>query len=126
MIRTKNNWLIALGTLLLVCLMSLSSTSANGRLYVHLEAKPSKDCFPASALQLPELEEDFSKSCTECILTEEESEKAQFSIVVEDPGCKWLISLYDSEGRLIKEYKWSGSLKRGLDQAVSMMRQKTK
>jgi len=110
-------------TVFLILLAGLSTTSAltRDRLRIQLEARPSPLCFPASALQLPELREDFTKICTDCDLIPASQGETDFRIVVEDPGFKWVLKIYDRDNDLVKQLKWTGSLQSGLREAVGFI-----
>ena len=108
--------------LVMVAMLPYSGQAAREGIVVHLEAKPSDQCFPASALQFTELRQDFSKVCPECVITPNGNQKPDFDVVVEDPESSWVVSIYDSEGDLLKKMEWSGSLQTGLAKAVQFMR----
>ncbi|UCF36711.1 MAG: hypothetical protein JSU96_18160 [Acidobacteriota bacterium] len=97
--------------------------AAPNTIVVNLEAKPAEDCFPASALQLPELKEDFTRLCSECVLDASSHYEADFDLVVEDPDSRWCVTIYNRDGELVKELEWTGSLQTGLSKAVQFMRE---
>jgi hypothetical protein len=97
--------------------LSSRTAWAGSDLRVQLEAKPSATCFPASSLQLPELEEDFARICKDCEFIRKPGVQSDFRIVVEDPGYSWQIKIYDRNNGLIKQLNWSGALDNGLQKA---------
>lgn len=107
------------------CAMVLAATLSPKKLLVQLEAKPSVTCFPASALQYPELRQDFSKACSDCEAWAGKETESNFLVVVEDPEYSWVLTIYDCEGQLIERLHWSGALTLGLDKAVDIMHQLT-
>ena len=100
---------------------STITVSAGNTLKIRLEARPSAHCFPASALQISELEEDFSRICKDCEIVPSSSRESDFRIVVEDPDYSWILKIYDRKDGLVKQMKWSGGLNTGLQKAVGFM-----
>jgi hypothetical protein len=92
-------------------------------LSINLQANPSEDCFPASALQLPELEEDFARVCRTCKLVGSDDASADFTVIVADPGFSWKVLILGRNGVQIEELEWTGSLAIGLKKAVSFLHQ---
>ena len=88
---------------------------------VYLEARPSSDCFPASALQQAELEMDFSLLCEDCVVTTDKAKTVDYRLILEDPGFGWKLSIYDGEGHLLETVNWGGPLDKGLATAASVI-----
>lgn len=117
----------ALTTLLVIAVLALTLTSAFAvrPIRVHVEARPSTDCFPVSSLQQGELQQDFQRVCEECEPVETTRE-AEFDVIVEDPGASWLLTIYDRRGSLVETLKWNGSLDRGLEKVTKIIREQTR
>ena len=92
-------------------------------LSISLQANPSKDCFPASSLQISELREDFSRVCRNCKLVSRDDTSADFTVIVGDPGFSWNVLVLGRGGALLKEFEWTGSLTTGLKKAVRVLRE---
>lgn len=103
--------------------LPLTTAFAAKPIRVHVEARPSSDCFPVSSLQQSELQQDFQRACEECD-TVPTTREAAFDVIVEDPGAGWLLTIYDHEGSLLSKLKWNGSLERGLEQVTKIIREK--
>jgi hypothetical protein len=124
-IEKQNKWntlavLILAGCFILALLSG--RLMAQSRISVDLEALPSEDCFPTSALQIADVQDDFSKICPECNLKDNPDQITDFRLVVEDPSLSWLLSIYDNQGKLVQVFKWSGALDVGLKKAAKFMR----
>ena len=120
----KTRLTILILTITVNCALVFAAPLSPKKLLVKLEAKPSATCFPASALQDPELREDFSKACSDCEVWAGKETETDFLVVVEDPEYSWALTIYDREGQLIKRLQWSGALTLGLDKAVDIMHQR--
>lgn len=107
------------------CSLLFAAPSSPKKLLVKLEARPAASCFPASALQYPELKQDFTRACQDCELWTGKEEESDFLVVVEDPEYSWALTIYDREGRLIERLNWSGPLTLGLKKAVEIMHRST-
>ena len=94
-----------------------------GAVSIWLQAKPAESCFPASSLQLPELEKDFLRLCPEFEFTRDRQAGTDFRVVVEDPDFRWHLAIFDAEGTLLRELDWYGPLDHGLAEAASTLRQ---
>lgn len=91
---------------------------------IRLEANPSEECFPASALQLPELRQDFARVCRGCeVVGGSDDRSADFTVIVTDPGLSWEVVILGRDGSLLKEFRWTGSLTVGLRKAVDFLHQ---
>lgn len=120
-IKTKTLGLI----IFLACIILAVSSGkliAQDQISVRLEANASADCFPASALQLEDVEAALEKACSECRYGYEGNEIGAFRFVVEDPFLGWSITIYDGDGNSIAQYKWSGGLDVGIKKAVGLLR----
>jgi hypothetical protein len=113
---------------LVILLVGLSTTKVwtMDSIRIKLEANPSSTCFPASALQLPELKEDFARICRDCEFIPEYQPKSDFRIVVEDPGYSWVLKIYNRNNKMVKKWKWSGGLHTGLQKASGYIHSHTR
>ncbi len=93
---------------------------------IYLEARPSPDCFPVSALQQAELEEDFARLCRDCVVTADREMAVDYRLIVEDPGFGWKASVYDGDGNLLETVQWGGSLDKVLGSVASAIRGETR
>ena len=121
----KKKLTILIFTITVGCALVCAAPLSSKKLLVRLEAKPSATCFPASALQYPELKEDFSKACSDCEICTGKEKESDFLVVVEDPEYSWALTIYDREGQLIERLQWSGPLTLGLDKAGDIMHRRT-
>ena len=113
---------VTVSALLIGAVSSVSAASPQQRsVHVVLEVRPSAECMPVSSLQEKELQSDFASICPDCAFEADSREASDYRVVVEDPFLSWLITVSDSEQRVLQVYKWSGSLDIGLRRTADFL-----
>jgi hypothetical protein len=105
----------------LLLAFSVELPQAGSLLHVKLQAKPSTDCFPVSALQADELEEDFRRACRDCRVVDGLTASG-YHVIVEDPEAHWKITILGASGEYLASFTWSGSLDLALEKTVRFLR----